>query len=264
MRIIVFFSCFLGLLLTKLTFCEELGSLRVPSNQNVQPREFSDQKGQCAAPQLVTYEELVNRYHWNLPASQDVGDMLPPQLGDSVVIDDEQYVVTKNGKSLNWTAFTLVLFLSDSGKIEVLTQVRAIPPVDVIETMGGHLKEGQSWREGVRAELFEEAGITIGDHELSELIFLEGGELKYSRSRKRIYGNVNFCVVFKGMKPHTLGSAETDLQRGHVWYDLHDLFEEVCKDEQTSLSPRHHGIYYSFFRSHVKAFYQQVFGCKAV
>ncbi len=194
----------------------------------------------------------VKNLGWTLPKGQHLGDLTPPQPGTKV----QGQNVTLWGKDTPWTAFTLVIFIKAPGQYEILTQKRGIHPTGVIETTGGHLEAGMTWRQGVAAELAQEAGIVpgVGDH----LIYLSQNGPALSL-KGNMYGNMNFVLVYQGQKPKTTEQCpEIDQAYGHPWVDLRVLYDQV-KAEKKQLG-RNHGVYYGFFRDHVIGFCDRVLG----
>lgn len=128
-----------------------------------------------------------------IPPNQNIGGALPPQPGTNVL---GKIVKGGAGSDTNWTAFTLVIHAEDATakKYFVLTQMRAINPLGTIETAGGHLVGGQTWREGARDELEQETGVKA---DKSNLVFLQGGVPRISKSSGELYGNAILCSIQK-------------------------------------------------------------------
>jgi hypothetical protein len=192
---------------------------------------------------------------FQIPGNQAQWDSLPPQPGQQV-----QGLTVKGGPGAdtNWTAFTLILFANNKGGYEVLTQKRTIKPSGVIETPGGHLTGGQSWRTGAVTEIQQESGIKL--HE-SDLFYLEGGKLGVSKATGKLYGNVNFFAVFTGAKPTTaVTSHEVDASYGHQWLPLEQIYTDA-KTEQAQAG-FNQGKYYSFFRQQLISFVENVLNKK--
>jgi hypothetical protein len=206
----------------------------------------------------ISAPDLQANYHFNIPRAQEKGDALPPQPGQIVL---GQTVRGSNQSDTNWTAFTLVLYKDAATGFKILTQKRAIEPKGVLETHGGHLAGGQSWREGAYAELMQEAGLKP---ELKDMMFLQGAEPRVSTGNGRLYGNANFFVVFSRKPDTTSTSYEIDADYGHRWLDLKETYHKIL-DEQTRLDKlnqgRKDGEFYSFFRGHLLTFCRQVVIC---
>lgn len=199
----------------------------------------------------IRASDLENSYGFKIPPFQEKGDKLPPQPGMQVF---GQTVRGGPNQDTNWTAFTLVLF-KDAAGYKVLTQMRAIPPVGVIETAGGHLVGGQNWRDGARDELMQEAGISVKNE---DLVFLSGAQPRLSKTNN-LYGNTNFFVVFNKMPVTSDDNNEIDKNYGHKWLDLKSTYEET-QEEKARLG-FNHGKYYSFFRGMVIDFCTNVISC---
>lgn len=160
----------------------------------------------------------------------------------------------------SFTAFTIVLFLRDDGTYEVLTQKRAIPPVNTIETMGGHLTGGQSYLEGAVTELMQESGIELPEE---ALIYLQGGNPQNLNPGMQPRGNANFFTVLTHEKPATTETShEIDKQYGHQWKNIKELFREA--DAPSERDPKTgyfiNGKFYKFFNGHLHAFCSRVVG----
>lgn len=199
----------------------------------------------------IGQQELVQKYGFTIRANQSIGDELPPQPGQIV---HGKTVRGGPNADTNWSAFTLVLFKDGKG-YKILTQKRAHSHAGTIETPGGHLLGGQTWRDGAQDELEQEAGIRV---QKEFLIFLQGGQPRLSRTQ-RLYGNANFFVVFNGQPQTSNFSGEVDTAYGHQWLDLKHTYEEVLAENNNDKFA--HGKYYSFFRGHLLTFCSQVLDC---
>lgn len=198
-------------------------------------------------------EILAKDFAFKIPAQQNKGDVIPPQPGQKVF---GQTVRGAPNQDTNWSAFVLVLYADGAGGFKVLTQKRATSHAGTIETAGGHLVGGQSWRDGAADELLQEAGIKV---ENKALVFLQGAEPRQSRSG-HLYGNANFFVVFDKEPKTSDKSGEIDQSYGHQWLDLKTVFQEM-KTETQNLGFTKHGKYYSFFRGHLNHFCAKVLDC---
>lgn len=202
-------------------------------------------------PHEISQQELEQKHGFTIRATQSVGDELPPQPGQ--IVHGKRVEGGPNADT-NWSAFTLVLYKDQKG-YKVLTQKRAHTHAGTIETPGGHLLGGQSWRDGAKDELEQEAGIRV---KKEFLIFQQGGQPRLSKAQ-RLYGNANFFVVFSKQPKTSNTSGEVDATYGHQWLDLKSTYEEVVTENNNNRFA--HGKYYSFFRGHLINFCTQILDC---
>ena len=199
----------------------------------------------------ISAEILKQHYGFKISKNQDRGDIIPPLPGNEIL---GKKVSGRIGSDTDWTAFTLVIH-KNNNKYTLMTQKRVNHPAGTIETAGGHLLGGQSWREGARDELEQESGINVAKE---QLIYLQGGKLQISKKDK-LLGNVNFFIVFK-KRPKTIdNNHEIDAKYGHQWLDLKDTYLDVIQ-EQNKLKHKS-GKYYHNFRSHLIEFCTKVIDC---
>ncbi len=221
---------------------------------------------------------------WKIPSMQEKGNEVPPQVGSIIAPPPGNPFATAttvklNGKDLPWTAFTLILYRNaDSKEWEILSQLRAIRPKGALETAGGHLTAGLTWREGALEEILQETGIDKTLLKASDLIYVNEAAPSVRSSKKKgsfLVGNMNFVVVFTGEKPKTHGLSCSEINHaygheGHKWLPLgsdtqgfyHTVLEEqkafIAKDPQNGRF--FHGTYFSYFRGHLLAFGNQFLG----
>lgn len=237
--------------------------VKSPSTEVEKPKSVDVEKSKSSVPDplvetlgTISAADLQAKYNFNIPRGQEKADALPPQPGQVVL---GHTVQGSDQSDTNWTAFTLILYRDTTG-FKVLTQKRAIKPKGVLETPGGHLMGGQTWREGAQAEIIQESGIKP---ELKDLVFLQGAEPQIS-GRGRLYGNANFFVVFNHRPKNMSISGEIDSNYGHRWIDLKEIYRQVA-DEQTRLENlkqgKNDGVFYSFFRGHLLTFCRHVVLC---
>lgn len=221
--------------------------------------EQREPQGSKSTAVSLTIDE-VKTLGFTIPPDQNIGDVLPPQPGEVVL---GKIVKGGPGSDTNWTAFTLVIHAEDPGekKYLVYTQMRGptMKSAGTIETAGGHLVGGQTWRDGARDELEQEAGIKT---DKNNLVFLQIGKTSL-KSKGEPYRNANFFVVFK-KRPKTLNNSdEVNKNYGHQWIDLKSLYKEV-QAEQQDKGFDVHGKYYSFFRGHLLKFCKDVIDCQSL
>lgn len=221
--------------------------------------EQIDPQGSKSTAVSLTIDE-VKTLGFTIPPDQNIGDVLPPQPGEVVL---GKIVKGGPGSDTNWTAFTLVIHAEDPGakKYWVYTQMRGptMKSAGTIETAGGHLVGGQTWRDGARDELEQEAGIKT---DKNNLVFLQIGKTSLT-SDNEPYRNANFFVVFK-KRPKTANTGgEIDKNYGQQWIDLKSFYQAVIA-EDAQVGWKNNGKYYSFFRSHVKTFCTKVIDCESL
>ncbi len=220
-----------------------------PQNNPVAPVEETQ-----SAAQALSADFLKDNYGFKIRGDQPLGDRVPPQVG--TFVKGKQVELDYNG-DLPWSAFTLVLYPSSQGGFKILTQKRKGTYAGTIETAGGHLEPGETWREGARKELFQEAGVNAS---VENFHFQQGGNFAISGRTDKPYGNMNFFLVFDKRPKTSNKSSEVDGQYGHQWLDLKTTYLEV-KNEQ-ALKKRDPGRYYHFFRNHLINFCTQVIECE--
>ena len=233
---------------------------------------------------VLTAQDLL-ALGWKLPTVQHLGDEIPPQVGDTVLppAGNTRAKATKvklHGHDLPWSASTLLLYRDDiTGEIEILTQKRAshMSAPGTIETAGGHLTAGLSWRKGALDETNQETGINPTLLKDSDFIYVnsKGPMVQMSRAGvSSLVGHMNFVVVFAGQKPAANGRLCPEIdhtygQDGHVWQKLgdehHDLYKTIL-EEQRDIAIKHprqwfkDGTYYGNFRGHLFAFGKNFLG----
>lgn len=219
-------------------------------------REIEKQKS-TSSPRTITKpldDQGLRAFGLNIPDLQSKGDETPPRPGERVL---GLVVPKKSDDDTVWTSFTLVLYALDKDHFQVMLQKRRSNPAGALETAGGHLKVGETWRQGALNELEQETGIKI---EAKYLKYLNGGTLK--SGNKGLFGNMNFFVMFD-KKPETIDdNSEIDKDYGHQWVSLRDVYREI--DDEDKLLKGNHGKYYKYFRSQLLNFCKNVISCDAL
>jgi 8-oxo-dGTP pyrophosphatase MutT (NUDIX family) len=221
-----------------------------------------------ATPRVLSEIEL-RALGLKIPDPQNVGDQTPPQAGALIQPTAKKPGVSPvqvklKGHDLPWTATTLLLFRDEgTGEWEILSQKRAahMTAPGTIETAGGHLTSGLTWRQGAMDEVNQETGIDPALLKASDFIGV-GFKAPQITNRGKLMGHMNFVVVFTGTKPETHGKNCPEIDHaygneGHIWHKLGDeksgVYMEILQ-EQRSQRAFKSGIYYSNFRGHLLAF----------
>lgn len=232
----------------------------------------------------VLSEAELRTLGWKIPPMQEKGNEVPPQAGSIIAPPPgapfaKATTVALHGEDLPWTAFTLILYRNaDSNEWEILSQKRAIAPEGTLETAGGHLTAGLTWREGALEEILQETGIDKTMLKASDLIYVNGAVPSVRSSKKKgsfLVGNMNFVVVFTGEKPKTHGESCPEIDHaygheGHKWLplgsDSQGFYHTVLQEQRALIakSPQNgrffHDTYFSYFRGHLLAFGNQFLG----